>query len=83
MKDAEFNYQCISNAERFFSETLSPKKQGQASFEKNDYQDSLLVSFTATQLFITTATQTGENLFSIIKSEECFCHNIAFIVWCH
>ena len=31
---AGFNLQCLSNSKRLFSETLSPKNNGQVSFDK-------------------------------------------------
>ena len=48
MNDADFNSQFLSNAKSLFFETLSPKNHGQVSFDKKDYHDSVLASFTAT-----------------------------------
>ena len=56
---ADFNSQCLSNAKRLFSETLSPKHYGQVTFCKKCYQDAVQVSFTATPPNIITATHTG------------------------
>ena len=59
MNDEDFNLQCLSNAKRLFSETLSQKNHGQASFDKQVYQYAVLVSFTETPPTITTGTHTG------------------------
>ena len=43
LNDADFNFNCLSNIERLFSETLSPKKYSQVSYGKKGYQDAVLV----------------------------------------
>ena len=54
----------ISNVKNIFSETVSPKQNGQIIFYKKVYQDELLVSFTETPPTVTTATHTGEEMSS-------------------
>ena len=48
-----------------FSETVSPKNHGQVCLYIKGYKDKLLVSFTATTPYITTATHRGEKISSI------------------
>ena len=64
IKDADFNLQCISNAERLFSEMSSPKKHGQLCLYRNFYYDALLVSFTATTPVMTTDMNAGKKIYS-------------------
>ena len=55
----------LSNAKRLFSETLSPKKHGQVSFDKIGYQDAVLVSFTTTPPALPQLLTIGKKIFSI------------------
>ena len=61
---------------------LSPKKHGQVSFNKKDYQDAVLVFKTATPHNTTTSTHTGGKKYSSSsnKKESCSQKN-NFIVW--
>ena len=43
MNDADFNLHYISDAKHLFPETVAPKKYGQVNFDRNVYQDALLV----------------------------------------
>ena len=61
-KNADFNFQLLSNVKYLFSEKLSPKEHSQVIFDKKGYQDAVLVSFTVTPPAITTAFQTGEHI---------------------
>ena len=63
MNGANFNLQCLSNANILFYEILSPKHHGQVSFDKKGYQDTVLVSFTATRPDITTATHAAGKIY--------------------
>ena len=80
---AYFNSQFLFNAKQIFSETLSPKKRGQASFDKKGYQDTVLVSFTTTLPNITTDINTMEKylLHNQVKGKKN--HKITLMVWCY
>ena len=43
LKDAYFNFNCIYNAARLFSETVSPKQNGQVYLHWKVCHDALLV----------------------------------------
>ena len=60
MNNAYFNSHFIPNSKLLFSETSSPKNNGQVSFDKKGYQYAVLVSFTATPHVIITDTHTGK-----------------------
>ena len=70
MNDEDFNSQCLFNAKNLFSETLSPKKYGQISFDKKGYQYAVLVSFNKTPPDFSTATKTGEQISSASSSNR-------------
>ena len=70
MNYSYFNLQCLSNAKGLFSETLSPKKNGQVSFDKTNYQGAVLVSFDATPPNINTDTHTGKNIYFLLSSNR-------------
>ena len=59
---SDFNSQCLSNVKHSFSEMLSPKNHSQVSFDKKGYQDTVLVSFTATTPAITTNIHNGKHI---------------------
>ena len=59
-----FYLQCISSEKHLISETVSTKKHGQVYMYRKGYHDPLLVSFSETTHAITTATHTGEQIYS-------------------
>ena len=52
------------------------QKSWSSMFERKLYQYELFVSFTTTPPVITRATNTGENIFSIVKFTEVFTKNL-------
>ena len=70
LDDAYFNLRCLSNANRLFSEILSPKNPIQLSFGKKVYHDIVLVSFTATLPVINTNTCAREQISSPLSSKR-------------
>ena len=64
-----FDSQCLSNAKRLFSWTLSQKRHVQASFKKG-HQDVVLVPFTVTTPSITKAINTRYQISSPFSSEK-------------
>ena len=60
---AGFNLQYLSNSKRLFSKNVSPTHYSQVSFDKK-YQYAVLVFFTETSPYVTTATHSGEQISS-------------------
>ena len=54
----------------YFSETFSPKNHSQVSFDKRDYQVSVLVSFTTTLPKIITSIHIGEHISSPLSNKR-------------
>ena len=85
INDAYFNAQCLSNAQRLFSEILSPKKRW-SMFWQRGYQDSVLVSFIATPPAMTTATHSGEKylLHTQVRGKvppQNYIQNLVLLTW--
>ena len=70
LNDVDFNSRCLFNAKYLFSEMLSPKNHGQVSFDQNNNQDAVLLSFTETLPNITTDTHTREQISSPLSSKR-------------
>ena len=82
-KDADFNLQCIPNAKRLFSETVSPKKHGQVSLDKKGWPvcTSCFLKYDFNCHYHTYAHR-GTNIFYIIKCKEGSYHKDTVIIWC-
>ena len=67
INDADFNSQCLSNAKRLYSETLSPKKHGQLSFDKKFIRMQAWFHLLQHLLTLPQLFTLGKQIFSIVK----------------